>query len=118
MAVLNRDLQAAGIPKRDDRGRTVDVHALRTSFGTHLSKGGVPVRALAPTSGNSGTSGASADRTGAEGGASPEKGSTAVSPYHVQRNNPLSFADNGFRNRARQDLNLEPADSKSATLSN
>jgi hypothetical protein len=31
----------AGIPKRDDRGRTVDVHALRHTFGTLLSKGGV-----------------------------------------------------------------------------
>lgn len=42
--ILNRDLQAAGIPKRDDRGRTLDVHALRTTFGTHLSKAGVSLR--------------------------------------------------------------------------
>ena len=42
--VLNRDLKAAGIPKRDERGRTVDVHALRHSFGTLLSKGGVAPR--------------------------------------------------------------------------
>ena len=34
----------AGIPKRDDRDRTVDVHALRHTFGTHLSKGGVAPR--------------------------------------------------------------------------
>jgi hypothetical protein len=34
----------AGIPKRDDRGRTLDVHALRTTFGTLLSKGGVMAR--------------------------------------------------------------------------
>jgi integrase len=27
--ILDRDLKAAGIPKTDDRGRTVDVHALR-----------------------------------------------------------------------------------------
>lgn len=39
--ILDRDLAAAGIPKRDDRGRTVDVHAMRHTFGTHLSKGGV-----------------------------------------------------------------------------
>jgi integrase len=32
--ILDRDLKAAGIPKRDARGRTVDVHALRTTFGT------------------------------------------------------------------------------------
>ncbi len=41
---LDRDLRVAGIPKRDDRGRTVDVHALRHSFGTLLSKGGVAPR--------------------------------------------------------------------------
>ena len=43
-AILDRDLKLAGIPKRDDRGRTVDVHALRHTFGTHLSKGGVAPR--------------------------------------------------------------------------
>ena len=42
--ILNRDILAAGIPKRDERGRTVDVHALRHSFGTLLSKGGVSPR--------------------------------------------------------------------------
>ena len=41
---LNRDLAAAGIPKTDDRGRTVDVHALRHSFGTLLSTSGVTPR--------------------------------------------------------------------------
>jgi len=56
--ILDRDLVAAGIArkvrdaktgkfmieKRDERGRTIDVHALRTTFGTHLSKGGVAPR--------------------------------------------------------------------------
>ncbi len=55
--ILDRDLVAAGIAtivttksgvkkidKRDERGRTIDVHALRTTFGTLLSKGGVPLR--------------------------------------------------------------------------
>ncbi len=42
--ILDRDLAAAGIPKRDERERTLDVHALRTSFGTLLSKGGVAPR--------------------------------------------------------------------------
>src|SRR5262249_62063863 len=37
-------LKAAGIAKRDERGRTLDVHALRTTFGTLLSRGGVPLR--------------------------------------------------------------------------
>lgn len=31
--ILDRDLQAAHIAKRDNRGRTVDVHALRHTFG-------------------------------------------------------------------------------------
>ena len=55
--ILDRDLVAAGIArrvkgadgkvridKRDERGRTVDVHALRHTFGTLLSKGGVSPR--------------------------------------------------------------------------
>lgn len=42
--ILDRDLKAAGIPKRDDRGRTVDVHAMRTTFGTLLSKTGTSPR--------------------------------------------------------------------------
>jgi integrase len=41
---LDRDLKAAGIAKRDERGRTLDVHALRTTFGTLMSKGGVAPR--------------------------------------------------------------------------
>ncbi len=44
LRILDRDLKAAGIPKRDERGRTLDVHALRTTFGTLLSKGGVAPR--------------------------------------------------------------------------
>ena len=44
LRILNRDLEVAGIPKRDDRGRTLDVHALRHTFGTHLSRAGVPLR--------------------------------------------------------------------------
>ena len=42
--ILDRDLSAAGIPKRDDRNRTVDVHVMRHTFGTHLSMGGVAPR--------------------------------------------------------------------------
>jgi hypothetical protein len=41
---LDRGLRAAGIPKRDDRGRTVDVHAIRTTFGTLLSMTGAAPR--------------------------------------------------------------------------
>jgi integrase len=44
LRILDRDLKAAGIPKRDDRGRTVDVHAMRTTFGTLLSKTGTSPR--------------------------------------------------------------------------
>jgi len=43
-SIFNRDLRAAGIPKRDDRGRVVDIHSLRHTFGTYLSKGGVAPR--------------------------------------------------------------------------
>ena len=41
---FNLDLAAANIPKEDGRGRTVDLHALRHTFGTHLSKNGVAPR--------------------------------------------------------------------------
>jgi len=40
--ILDRDLCAAGIPKCDDRGRTVDVHAMRGTFGSMLAAAGVP----------------------------------------------------------------------------
>ena len=42
--ILDRDMKAAGIPKRDERGRTVDVHAMRTTFGTLLSTTGTAPR--------------------------------------------------------------------------
>ncbi len=42
--ILDRDLKWAGISKRDDRGRTIDVHAMRHTFGTLLSKRGVAPR--------------------------------------------------------------------------
>ena len=32
------------VVKTDDRGRTIDIYALRHTFGTHLSKAGVPLR--------------------------------------------------------------------------
>ncbi|MCG3180469.1 MAG: Tyrosine recombinase XerC [Phycisphaerae bacterium] len=42
--ILDRDLAVAGIAKTDDRGRRVDIHALRHTFGTHLSLAGVAPR--------------------------------------------------------------------------
>jgi integrase len=42
--IFGRDLAAAGIAKRDERDRVVDIHALRHTFGTHLSKAGVSPR--------------------------------------------------------------------------
>ncbi len=44
LRILNLDLEAGGIPKRDARGRTVDIHALRHTFGTMLSAAGVAPR--------------------------------------------------------------------------
>ncbi len=38
--IFDLDCQAAGIPKTDERGRVIDIHALRTTFGTHLSASG------------------------------------------------------------------------------
>ena len=42
--VFDANLQAAGIAKTDQRGRVVDIHALRHTFGTHLSAAGVHPR--------------------------------------------------------------------------
>ena len=39
--ILDRDLKAAGIQKVDEPGRIVDVHALRVTFVTWLTKAGV-----------------------------------------------------------------------------
>ncbi len=44
LRILDRDFRAAGIPKRDDRGRTVDVQAMRTTFDTLLSRTGTALR--------------------------------------------------------------------------
>ncbi|WP_145304505.1 tyrosine-type recombinase/integrase [Crateriforma conspicua] len=44
LRIMNRDLAAAGIPKVDADGCVVHVHALRHSFGTHLSRAGVAPR--------------------------------------------------------------------------
>lgn len=41
---FDADCERAGIPKRDGRGRTVDVHSLRTTFGTWLARAGVAPR--------------------------------------------------------------------------
>jgi integrase len=41
---FKRDLAAAGIPFEDERGRRVDLHALRTTYGTLLSASGVSPR--------------------------------------------------------------------------
>ncbi len=42
--VFDADCQAAGIEKTDARGRVVDIHALRTTFCTHLAVAGVHPR--------------------------------------------------------------------------
>jgi len=42
--ILDRDLAAAGIAKVDERGRRLDVHAMRTTFNTQLAVAGVDPR--------------------------------------------------------------------------
>ncbi|MEI6465153.1 MAG: site-specific integrase, partial [Verrucomicrobiota bacterium] len=41
---FKRDLEAANIPFEDERGRRVDIHSLRKSFGTMLAVSGVSLR--------------------------------------------------------------------------
>ncbi len=42
--IFDADCEAAGIPKTDVRGRVIDIHALRHTFGTLLSASGVHPR--------------------------------------------------------------------------
>ena len=42
--MLAEDLAAAKIPVKDDAGRVLDFHALRTTFGTNLARGGVALQ--------------------------------------------------------------------------
>ncbi|WP_144060211.1 tyrosine-type recombinase/integrase [Rhodopirellula sallentina] len=44
LRIMNRDLTAAGIDKTDADGCVIHIHALRHSFGTHLSRAGVAPR--------------------------------------------------------------------------
>jgi site-specific recombinase XerC len=44
--ILDRDCRAAGIPKRDAEGRTVDVHALRKTYGSHMIAANVAPRTV------------------------------------------------------------------------
>ncbi|GMU80951.1 MAG: hypothetical protein AMXMBFR47_08220 [Planctomycetota bacterium] len=44
--IFDLDLDAAGIPKIDDRGRSADFHCLRHSFASHLAAAGVEARAV------------------------------------------------------------------------
>ncbi len=41
---FNRDLERAGIRKKDESGRKVDFHALRHTLATNLARSGVPQR--------------------------------------------------------------------------
>ena len=46
LRTFDRDLMAAGIDKRDAAGRTVDLHALRHTYGQRLHDAGVHPKAL------------------------------------------------------------------------
>ena len=41
---FHADCRRAGIARRDGRGRQIDLHALRTTFGTMLARSGVSMR--------------------------------------------------------------------------
>lgn len=42
--IFDLDMKAADIEKVDERGRTLDLHSLRHTFGTHLARAGVAPR--------------------------------------------------------------------------
>ncbi len=41
--LMRKDLESAGIPYRDERGRVADFHSLRKCLATHLNREGVPI---------------------------------------------------------------------------
>ena len=41
--LMKKDLESAGIPYKDERGRVADFHSLRKCLATHLNKEGVPI---------------------------------------------------------------------------
>ena len=41
LRIIDKDFALAGIPKVDERGRSVDIHCLRHSFATNLARAGV-----------------------------------------------------------------------------
>lgn len=43
LRIYDKDLKLAGIPKTDDQGRVLDLHALRMSLGTNLLRNNVPL---------------------------------------------------------------------------
>jgi len=172
------DLNAAGIAKMDERGKTLDRHALRLSFGTYLSMAGVSPRIaqeamrhstidltmnvytdpklldiaaainslpdfslkkisseknLKTGTDNAGVCGAEngavfgAERQEKRGIHGPSLSRERVNfdkqkPSQVlkkwEHRNTLTAVGTRRTNRARQDSNLQPSDSKSATLSN
>jgi len=44
LRAFDKDIEAAGIAKKDEWGRTVDLHCLRHTFGTLLAQSGVAPR--------------------------------------------------------------------------
>jgi integrase len=46
LKAFNNDLEAAGIEKKDAAGRTVDLHALRHSFGSRLMRNGTDLKSI------------------------------------------------------------------------
>lgn len=51
--ILNRVLDAAGIPRRNDRGEKVDIHALRHCAITRFARAGVPLAQVQAIAGHS-----------------------------------------------------------------
>jgi integrase len=178
LETFDLDLNAAGIEKQDELGRTVDMHALRTTFGTYLSKAGVaprtaqealrhstieltmgsytdpklldvagainrlpnlpltdPQESKAVRTGTDDTRlcgaeigavfGAERQENGVKrssslaiGKANFDRSEVTQTLVNVQHKTPLPIPDKRGLKRARQDSNLQPSDSKSATLSN
>ena len=100
-----------------DRGRQQQP-AVLTATGTDSSRSSLLVPMLAPNPDNRCKLEATADKSAPTTFVAAGMEDDAASLYGVKEKQPLSIADSGFHKRGRRDLNPQPPDRQSGTLTN
>ncbi len=118
LKAFNDDLTAAGIEKKDAAGRTIDLHALRHTFGTRLMRNGADVKtiqALMRHSTAAMTLGVYVHKDKGQMAAAVENLFTIAAQNEVVTlktgtdNAPVTFEDNSPRNRQEKSENSDNA---------